>query len=189
MLPMLILASIAIDRLPGRALALLAVSLLVAVNVAVLSLGGSWGQSMKMTGELMVMMKDSPDAVFVADDMTVREMLVINEFRRPDNLYMTPVPTDLPYIPVPSVSERELRSRNVFLLVNQLNLERCDGTSQQWISARCGDLVQCTQPQYRIITYLLPETYRTSHAWTLRRPAAEVRRVAEGRSSQDRASP
>jgi hypothetical protein len=184
MLPMIVLAAFAIDHLPGRYTAALATSLLIALHVAVLSSSGSWGQSTKVSRELLAVVDASPDTVFVTDDMTVRELLVVNAFRRPDNLYLTPVSADVCRIAVPQASSRELDRPDAFLLVNELNLKRCNGASQQWIGANRGDVARRAETQYRTITYLLPETYRTSHSWTVRRPAAEVCRLSKGRFSQ-----
>jgi hypothetical protein len=79
----------------------------------------------------------------------------------------------------------------VLALVNRLN-QRDGNTSYDRLAGQLGEVLYEGEASYRMATYLLPAGYRAGHAWTLRRPPAEVRRfrlIASDSASQPTSAP
>lgn len=148
-------------------------------SVAMISLVGTWGQDVRISGELLDQVKAQPSARFVTDGRTFSQMCVLNAFGRLPNVFLPPAS------PAPLYGEAhrlswESSNATVLVLVNRLN-DRPDNPTSKWVTAHAGQKVFVSRPRYRALAYLLPEGLRDRHAWMVRKPPAEVRRWSDGR--------
>ncbi len=165
----------------GRTVRLIGITaFLVAANLAILSLSGPWGQSVDVSRKFLPQLAaegGGKNVAFVSDDRTIRELVVINGFRRPANLFRAPDSPGHTLVNVPALDKDALVAGRTRLLVNTLNFRGIRNNGEAWVRAHCGEEVYRGDPQYRLLTYMLPETYRRKHSWTLRRPAARIHRA------------
>jgi hypothetical protein len=161
-----------------RALQAALAGLLVAANLGILSLAGPWGQSVKISDDLLSYSKQHLERRFVTDNRTLTEMCVLNGFRAPANVFPAPGATNPKFVQTPPLTPAELEQAEVLMLLNPLNRREGSGEdiggSWQWVSSHCGAPLLVGESRYRLLTYLLPLSYRESHGWTLRRPPAKV---------------
>jgi hypothetical protein len=156
-----------------RAFQYAAVGGLAAVSLGLISLSGTWGQNVEISRELLAYAKEHPETIFVTDDRTVSQIYILNEFVLPDNLRA--IPGSYGPLFVESAARFDPAEGPALLLVNPLNNRPQDKTLN-WVLQRCGETVFQSQPRYRVAAWLLPESYRQSHSWTVRKPSARVSR-------------
>ncbi len=173
-LPAVVLATEVLCLVKQKAWLILIVIFLVTVNLAILSLSGPWGQSVDMSRELLSQINIERDVAFVSDDTTINQLVVINGFSRPPNLFRTPVSEGNAAVNVPKLDKNAFAANQIKLMVNRLNFQNPPDNSEIWVRTHYGKEVYRGNPVYRLLTYLLPESFRRNHSWTVRRPAVKI---------------
>jgi hypothetical protein len=179
MLIVIILAEL-LCAIRWRRAAAAAGALLCLMAIGVLGMSGPWGQNVELSRALMAYAKQRPARRFVTDDRTLTQMYVLNGFEPVSNVYAYPQSRGNRFFRATTMPAEP--PAGMLVLVNPLNdMEK--NPSFRWLEARCGREVDVGVPRYRMLTYLLPGSYRRAHAWTVRRPAP---RVCEFRESRQR---
>lgn len=173
-LPTIVLAAEVLCLVNKKPRLIIITTFLVAINLGILSLSGSWGQSVDMSKELLSQMNIETDVAFVSDDTTIEQLFVINGFSPPTNLFLTPVSKENVEVNVTKLHDNIFAANHIKLMVNELNFGNPPDISDIWVRTHYGKEVYRGYPVYRLLTYLLPESYRRNHSWTVRRPAVKI---------------
>ena len=127
-------------------------AILFTFNVLLVASSGTWGQSKNISLEMLGFVRQNPEARFVTDPMTYKQMVAWNEFRELPDVCV------LPCLAAVSAPQR------AFLLYNPLNQpvstpNRPPPASLGLNELRCSTPVLTTQPKPRLIAAWLPFQY------------------------------
>ena len=148
-----------------------ALGTVVAGNLALCALSGSWGQSVRISSELLAYVREHPRTLFVTDDRTLTDFAVLDRFVLPSNVRGVPDSRGPKFVTADRYSGGTARETSPVILLNTLN-NRPDNPSFDWLKRRTGKKILASPVEYRPLTYLLPAGYRNTHSWTVRKPAA-----------------
>jgi hypothetical protein len=176
MLIVIILAEL-LCAIRWRRAAAAAAALPCLMALGVLGMSGPWGQNVEISRALMAYAKQRPARHFVTDDRTLTQMYVLNGFEPVGNVHAYPDSAGNRFF---RATTMPAEPAEMLVLVNPLN-DMAKNPSFRWLEARCGREVHSGRVRYRMLTYLLPRSFRRAHAWTVRRPALRVCEFRESR--------
>lgn len=138
----------------------------------ILSSGGTWGQSIRTSQELLSYALQHPEQTFVTDVYTANEMYIVNGLTTPANVVGT---TDYGLTHFLDRSIRRVPALTTnscdALLINPLNVQR-NPPFAAMISTRLGSRQYETVPSLRPICQWVP--FLQHAGWAVRRPPAAV---------------
>lgn len=172
-IPLAMIVTVAVMRSQRLSVRFGASAGLVAVNLLMLALAGSWGQNVKVSGELLDYALAHPQNTFVSDNITLTEMYVLNRFRPIANVRRLPGTVNPKFWNTEPLLSTPTENGPILAMFNPMN-DRETNDSFKLLSSRLGNIVYQGSVCYRAAAYLLPVNYRQNHAWTIRHPAAQV---------------
>jgi hypothetical protein len=171
-LPVVVLFASAVAYAAHRRLATWCAIGALGAGVFILSAGGSWGQNVRISEELLAYAKSCPQQRFVTDYHTWNEMYALNGMIPPANVAT-----------LDDIDPSQLLQRDGYLvpaieaanydaiLENPLNVARTPGFSR-WLDRHRGFVVHETAPAYRMACSPFPTLRR--QPWAMRKPPAGV---------------
>lgn len=144
---------------------------LVLSNVLLLASSGSWGQSVEISRELLVYARAHSNESFVADDRTLTEMYVLNEFKMPPNVRRISDSKGPTFGRAAIVDSQVLAAGEVLVLENPLNTCR-EPAFVTFLKAHSGRLRYQSDARCRMICRVVPPLQR--YAFAVRKPPGRV---------------
>jgi hypothetical protein len=136
----------------------LVTSLIVGLHLGLLAASGQWGEGANVSRELFHYMRQQPEAHFLTDSMTARDLYVFNRCE--------PLPNVSYYSPPESPARPDFP--RVLYLWNPIYQPASPAT------LKYGTVRHATEPQLRYLAHIVPDRYVAGNDWWVRRPAGSV---------------